>query len=100
MSSRGRSIRYGRFFLFSHKYGIILGVRTTVDIPDPVYRRLKIKAASEGRSVKELVLRAVHSELSPTPREAKVRKAPIIHSKHPGSLLLDNDKIFEIVPFP
>jgi plasmid stability protein len=75
-------------------------VRTTVDIPDPVYRRLKIKAASEGRSVKDLVLRAVDLELRPASKKAKARKSPVIKSKHPGSLLLDNDKIFEIVPFP
>jgi hypothetical protein len=25
---------------------------------------------------------------------------PLMHSKHPGKLALDNAKIFEIVPFP
>jgi hypothetical protein len=34
-------------------------MRTTVDIPDPLYRALKKKAAHEGHSVKELVLRGV-----------------------------------------
>ena len=38
-------------------------MRTTIDIPDPLYRQLKGKAASEGRSVKELVLRGVEQEL-------------------------------------
>ena len=38
-------------------------MRTTVDIPDPLYRQLKGKAASEGRSVKELILRGVEQEL-------------------------------------
>jgi hypothetical protein len=74
-------------------------VRTTVDIPDPLYRQLKGKAASQGRSVKELVLRAVQSELNLKPQKAP-RKAPVIQSKHPGTLHLDNDKIFEIIPFP
>jgi hypothetical protein len=32
-------------------------VKTTVDIPDPVYRQLKGKAAVEGTSVKEIILR-------------------------------------------
>ena len=75
-------------------------MRTTVDIPDSIYRRLKIKAADEGRSVKELVLRAVQLELEPGARKVKARKAPVIKSKHPGTLVLDNDKIFEIIPFP
>lgn len=38
-------------------------MRTTVDIPDPLYRKLKGKAAREGRSVKELILRGVEQEL-------------------------------------
>ena len=30
-----------------------------MDIPDPVYRRLKTRAANEGSSAKELILRGV-----------------------------------------
>jgi hypothetical protein len=75
-------------------------MRTTVDIPDPLYRELKGKAAREGRSVKELVLRAVEIELHVPPKKIMRRKAPVIKSKHPGTLRLDNDKIFEIIPFP
>jgi hypothetical protein len=75
-------------------------MRTTVDIPDPLYRELKGKAASEGRSVKELILRSVEQELRG--RRARPRRVtlPIVSSKRPGSLKLDNDKIFEIIPFP
>jgi len=75
-------------------------VRTTIEIPNPLYRQLKSKAASEGRSVKELVLRAVQLELHAPPKKVTPRKAPVIESKSPGSLYLDNDKIFEIIPFP
>jgi hypothetical protein len=75
-------------------------VRTTIDIPNPLYRQLKSKAATEGRSVKELVLRAVEGELHASPKKVKKRKPPVIKSKNPGSLYLDNDKIFEIIPFP
>jgi len=76
-------------------------VRTTVDIPDPLYRELKGKAASEGRSVKELILRSVEQELKSPRSRAKGRVSlPIVRSKRPGSLDLDNAKIFEIIPFP
>ena len=75
-------------------------MRTTIDIPDPLYRQLKGKAASEGRSVKDVVLRAVQLELHAGRKKVPPRKAPVIKSKNPGSLLLDNDKIFEIIPFP
>ena len=40
-------------------------MRTTVDIPDALYRELKSKAAREKRSVKELILRGVEVELRP-----------------------------------
>lgn len=75
-------------------------MRTTVDIPDTLYRKLKVRAAHEGRSVKELVLRAVRLEIQPAAEPVKRRRRPVIRSKRPGTLLLDNDKIFEIIPFP
>jgi hypothetical protein len=38
-------------------------VRTTVDIPAPLYRKLKEQAAARGHSVRELVLAGVRSVL-------------------------------------
>jgi hypothetical protein len=76
-------------------------MRTTVDIPDPIYRRLKSAAALRGCSVKELVLRDVQGELEVKEVRPK-RKAirlPIVDSKRPGSLRLTNRKINEIL-FP
>jgi hypothetical protein len=75
-------------------------VRTTVDIPDPLYRELKGKAASEGRSVKELILRSVQQELKGRQTRPTKVVLPIVRSKRPGSVNLDNAKIFEIIPFP
>jgi hypothetical protein len=76
-------------------------MRTTVDIPDTLYRELKSKAADEGRSVKELILRGVKRELHPSPnRRPHFVSSPLIRSKKPGTLALDNEKIFELIPFP
>jgi plasmid stability protein len=76
-------------------------MRTTVDIPDPLYRQLKVRAAGEGRSVRELILRSVSEELRGRRSAPRRRvKLPIIASKRPGSLELDNAAIYEIVPFP
>ncbi len=76
-------------------------VRTTVDIPDSLYRKLKSKAAGEGRSVKELILRGVETELEvKTGRHVRHVSLPLVPSKNPGSVFLDNAKIFEIIPFP
>jgi hypothetical protein len=76
-------------------------MRTTVDIPDSIYRRLKSRAASEGSSVKELILRGTQQVLKEKPRKGGRRvKLPIIRSKEPGTLELDNERIFEIISFP
>ncbi len=76
-------------------------MRTTVDIPDSLYRDLKSKAAREGRSVKELILRGVEIELQLTPRRRRRPVSlPLVRSKQPGTVALDNAKIFEIIPFP
>lgn len=78
----------------------MLGMRTTVDIPDPVYRALKKKAAHEGSTVKKLVLRGVELELRSSAPKRGRRQPPVIESDEPGTLDLDNAKIYEIIPFP
>jgi hypothetical protein len=76
-------------------------VRTTVDIPDILYRTLKSKAAAEGRSVKELILRGVEIALQSNPKRPRPSvELPLVRSKEPGTVALDNAKIFEIIPFP
>lgn len=76
-------------------------MRTTVDIPDPVYRRLKVRAAREGRSAKELILRGVEQILRAEPRASGRRvKLPIVRSTRPGKVLLDNARIYDIISFP
>ncbi len=75
-------------------------MRTTVDIPDPLYRALKKKAAQEGNSVKALVLRGVERELRSSPPKRGPRRPPVIESDDPGSLDLDNAKIYELISFP
>ncbi len=76
-------------------------MRTTVDIPDLIYRRLKTRAATEGRSVKELILRGVDSQLRNEERKRHKRiRLPIVRSRRPGSVRLDNARVYEIIPFP
>jgi len=74
---------------------------TTVDIPDSLYRELRSKAAREERSVKELILRSVELELRP-PSKKRARRVtfPLLPSKKPGTLDIDNAKIYELIPFP
>jgi len=76
-------------------------MRTTVDIPDALYRELKSKAAGEKRSVKEIILRGVELELRPRSKKRARRVTfPLIPSKKPGALDIDNAKIYELISFP
>jgi hypothetical protein len=76
-------------------------MKTMLDIPDPVYRRLKAEAAERGCSVKDLVLRGVKAELEGgrAPRKPRAVTLPLIESKRPGWLRLTNNQINEIL-FP
>ncbi len=76
-------------------------MRTTTDIPDAKYRLLKGKAASEGTTVKELVLRGVDVILHENqPRRQRRLGLPLIQFDNPGSLLMDNEKIYDLIGFP
>ena len=76
-------------------------MRTTVDIPDEIYRDLKIKAAQEGEPVRQIVLRGIQRELEGTV-EKPVRKLqlPLIRSSRNDKLVIDSEKIYEIIDFP
>ncbi len=73
-------------------------MHTTIDIPDSLYRKLKSRAGNEGRSVRELVLGALRKDA----RDVNLGRIswPGAAPKRPGTLDLDNAKIFEIIPFP
>lgn len=75
-------------------------MRTTIDIPDALYRRLKTRAAAEGQPAKTLILKAVERAMD-APQKTKRRIViPVIHSKHPGTLKLTNAGIYELISFP
>lgn len=76
-------------------------MRTTVDIPDPIYRELKVYAATEGATIKEIILEGVQERLRS--RRSKLEKRapfPVIRSKNPGSLALGEEGVYKYIPFP
>jgi len=74
--------------------------RTTVDIPDGLYRKLKEQAAAQGHSIRELVLAGVRIVVlqGQRPRPRRVR-FPLIVSRGP-KVDLTNEQIYEHVEFP
>jgi len=76
-------------------------MRTTLDIPDEAYRRLKIKAAMHGETIRVIALRGILREIdeqdtAPLPRLSE----PILKSYAPGSIDIDNEQIYDLIGFP
>jgi hypothetical protein len=75
-------------------------MRTTIDIPDETYRELKIKAAREGKPLRQIVLRGIQRELEAEgERPVRKLKLPLIPSSRPGTLELTNEQIDELTAF-
>lgn len=77
-------------------------VRTTVDIPAPLYRKLKQRAAAEGSSVRQLVVTGVKAVLREPERPHSRRvRFPLITSKSKGPKVnLTNEQIYGGIEFP
>ena len=75
-------------------------VRTTVDIPRPLYQQLKEQAAARGHSVRELVLAGVKIVLLKRHRVRSSRVTfPLIVSSGP-KVAVSNEVIYEHIEFP
>lgn len=74
-------------------------MRTTVDIPDGLYRQLKSRAAREGSSTRALILKGVKEVIKADRRKGARVSLPIVRSKRPGTVALDNAAIYDIA-FP
>jgi hypothetical protein len=76
-------------------------MRTTIDIPDETYRELKMKAAREGKTVREIALRGIERELHPAPPRPAVKfELPIIRSNRTDLVDLDSEKVYDLIDFP
>jgi hypothetical protein len=71
-------------------------MRTTLDLPDPLFRSLKTRAAMDGTTLKDLVVRFVQRGL--TQPQADLPTAPIVRGKFP--VILDTKARNLVQPFP
>ena len=61
-------------------------MRTTIDMPDALFRRTKAVAALRGSSMKELIIQAVERELTtvaPPAKRKRVKLPPVRSWKGP-----------------
>jgi len=76
-------------------------MRTTVDLPDDLFRELKALAARRGTSLKTVIRIAVEGEVRKAEQKAGRRaKFPILGSAQPGTLNLTNAEIDELLSRP
>ena len=68
-------------------------MKTTIDIPDPLYRRVKIKAFERGCSVKELMINGLMHELDGSERPP----APVALAKEEKGVYAINDLGFIVL---
>jgi hypothetical protein len=71
-------------------------MKTTVVLPDAIFRRVKVETATHGRTLRAFILEAVVHELEGDAGRASHRrrvKLPLVPSRHPGSLRITADTI-------
>ena len=78
-------------------------MRTSLEIPDHIYREMKIRAASEGATMREIILEGLALRLNhgslPARQEQRPR-FPVVRSENPGALRLGEEGVYEYIPFP
>jgi hypothetical protein len=74
-------------------------MRTSIDIPDEIYRQIKIQAAERGVTLREILLESFEkNQAAPEPKKKFVR--PVIHSKRKDKFNLTNEQIYDLIGFP
>ena len=72
-------------------------MRTTIDLPDPLFRELKAVAARRGTSLKNVIRAAVEKEIRTESKAGRRVKFPLLSSHEPGSLHLTNADIEDLL---
>lgn len=71
-------------------------MRTSLDIPDPVYREIKMRAESERRSIREFILEGVAMRLGSGDSAAQSLKVPLSYSTRKGKLVTTNKRLSDL----
>jgi hypothetical protein len=76
-------------------------MRTTIDIPDEMYRTIKVLAAERGDTFRDLVLEGLEvvsgARQQPAPKKFEL---PLIPSTRTDKLVIDNETIYDLIDFP
>ncbi len=75
-------------------------MRTTVDLPDDLFRRIKVICAMRGLTLRRFMQEVLERELrrqAPAKPPSKRVSLPLVPSSSPGSLKLSNDRVAELL---
>ena len=79
-------------------------VRTSLDIPVGLHRKLHETAARQGCSARQLILRSIESAVEQTESGLSPRRLnldpPLIPSKGGKPFDLNNEQIYDFIEFP
>jgi len=77
-------------------------MRTTIDIPDELYKSVRMLAIEKNTSVKQMVMEGLELLFQrgnpPVPQERA--KFPQIPSTRTDKLVIDNETIYDLIDFP
>jgi hypothetical protein len=79
-------------------------IRTSIDLPRDLHRRLHEAAARRGCSARQLILASIEQAIAQAeparPRRRLRLDPPIIPSAGRGPLDLTNEQIYDLIEFP
>jgi hypothetical protein len=77
-------------------------MRTTIDLPDDLYKSVRTVAIEDDTTLRQMVLDGLTLVLEKRASCAPAKRLnlPVIRSARPGTLDIDSEKIYEIIDFP
>jgi hypothetical protein len=94
--SQGRTV-WSAVLDFAHKYGSQWFVKTTLEIPGPLFRRAKATAARQGRTLKQLVQEALSEKIARIDGSSRRRKPWMVLAGGLKHLHSENRRIERVI---
>jgi hypothetical protein len=89
----------------NRKYGNMARMKTTIEIPDPLFRRAKSRAAERGQTLKQLVAEALEEKLGSASSQRRSEQPPWMRGfgklrrlrKETARIQAKIDEVFEVL---
>jgi len=77
-------------------------MRTTIDLPDDLYKNVRMLAIEKDSSMRQMVVDALALLLQQQPEKLPQKRfePPLIRSTRTDKLVIDNETIYDLIDFP